>query len=1790
MITNKSYMLKSILVLGAIGLIGTGITADYLTTQQAEVATAKKVSSFVKAYPVSTPKTTAEREDDQKTKGMTTVYDAQLENQGKKPTEMTLGEKSNTYIKVSLTLDAQAAIEKISTPKADGTADSIYAIDAAEKSVVAAQKPMQEAAEKITGKKVADTSGYLVNTFSIEAKPSQLAELAEIAGVKGVSIQGVYQTADTDDNEIAQVTDEYRKVNGADGAGILIADIDSGIDYTHPDLKLTKTGKAALKLSKTTTKAFVKANNYGVWQSQKVPYAHNYATGNDKTDQLKDSAGITHMHGQHVAGIMAANGKVQGVAPEAQLLDMKVFANDSVYGTGAYTDAIIDAIEDSVKLGADIMNLSLGGTMTTSKDIAPESIALNRAANAGVVPVVSASNDGRASTRGMDDNHTDEHNVEEDFSLGNLTYADGAISVASMEGTSTMPSVTKLSKDGVDQLGSLQAEAAPGIPTDFWGSASTVGLLTDVKHPESGECGTPDDISTSSTLDDEIVIVKYKSGYTLEDIQQKLKNKGNVKGLILVDDKDRSMPQFGWTSYDSSKAIPSIGISYEAGQKLINYILANNEGGSDIYHRTVSGISVSEPINEKTANADSAKMSTFSSWGSTPDLDIKPDVTGIGGHVWSLTNDGYQEMSGTSMASPFVAGSIALLKQQAEKNGTDLGQGTGTFVKKIRTMLQNTANPVADVANNSLFSPRQQGAGMVQVAAASKATTIVTDASDDDGVVNLKSFTTTTKTFKLKIQNTGKAAETYTVDGGKEVQTEILVEDPKTPNNVGKTQVYDINGALADTQYLNGVGLAYSADEKANLDLVSDELITNAEVASNKQKVKVAAGETKTVQVTLTLPDTFAEQNWVEGYVKVTPTSDLALPTESIPYVGFYGDWDQDTLLDKSAEEKGSVYGYGYLANSFNYCPLRATATGIENPTTGEKYFTNDPDNAAITFDTKSSLNSKAVDIERTMRWTKELSFDVLDGQKKTVLNHLATYKNVAPDVMMANWDGMLPDAANGDMTKATDGVYYIRVKAVAWDGKKTEIKYHKLTIDNIAPKVKNVTLEAQSKGSDADEQTFILSGEIEENGSGLVTPAINPKGVIMSVRINGKAELYQVGNDYDISTDDWNAKKFKLTVKKSQLNDLKTTDNTIEFTVRDNAGNGDWYESKLSVDLTKSYYADVDLTVYSKQLHVDTQGEEFALNSDPERTHIEAGIVYDPLVSPQDKADEINAFDLKPLGADNWQVTLNGDYDSGKTFNISSYTYDNQLVKTVNVTTNTNNNWKQKLEIATLGYITFTDEDGQELHKSLVPDLKIDPLADHKLTDSDEKIAKANHGKWVTRGGISVLVVPNEVKTLSLDGEFDEHQASKMFVYNDNNINSVTGLSRILKIDYTLPAGATDYSTLFNQNNLHVINTQSGNIIDDATEIDNQGNYSADVNLYDAQELANSWTLTNQYGTTDGSAVTSAYEGAEGANTIQFTSYDKTILNLKEQYNTNTDSIGLLGDTGSDIQKYAGDLQEFVGKASMQVYRLPAGYTLDDVKIDDGKATDSILPIKPERVGIMDGLTEAMPTEFLTIDREINPYNLVNSKNEYAVYNPDTKDYTISGYALPTVSNIKIIINSGNPDAPENQVTINADGSFKFVAKNIENVADKIFLIEYDYSVNGVTKHAEETHEIMVDLGKPVVHLDTDDTWIQRNGTNVYDIYTGNTKFTLSGTVTSHNGGSTVMVNDETIFNGRANASTWLNEHGDAYMGLAAEEFSKTYTLQKDSNSIYVLQSFEQQGASSKGETYEIHVHQVSK
>ena len=108
------------------------------------------------------------------------------------------------------------------------------------------------------------------------------------------------------------------------------------------------------------------------------------------------------------------------------------------------------------------------------------------------------------------------------------------------------------------------------------------------------------------------------------------------------------------------------------------------------------------------------QMSDFSSWGPTGSLTLKPEITGIGGNVLSAYGDGMGIASGTSMSSPAVAASAALVRQYLKD--TDIPQEDYAHVTNC--LLMSTATPILDEENGTLYFVRRQGAGMVNIGAA----------------------------------------------------------------------------------------------------------------------------------------------------------------------------------------------------------------------------------------------------------------------------------------------------------------------------------------------------------------------------------------------------------------------------------------------------------------------------------------------------------------------------------------------------------------------------------------------------------------------------------------------------------------------------------------------------------------------------------------------------------------------------------------------------------------------------------------------------------------------------------------------------------------------------------------------------------------------------------------------------------------------------------------------------------------------------------------------------------------
>ena len=142
------------------------------------------------------------------------------------------------------------------------------------------------------------------------------------------------------------------KVNGGTGgAGVKVAVIDTGVYTSHPDLK---------------------ENIIGCVDAQ--------------TPSLRKRCSDGNGHGTHVAGTIAANGKIKGVAPDVKIIAIKVCSN----GGYCWSDDVARGVRYAADNGANIVNLSLGGSSLA----VDEKNALDYAADKGVLIVAAAGNSG----------------------------------------------------------------------------------------------------------------------------------------------------------------------------------------------------------------------------------------------------------------------------------------------------------------------------------------------------------------------------------------------------------------------------------------------------------------------------------------------------------------------------------------------------------------------------------------------------------------------------------------------------------------------------------------------------------------------------------------------------------------------------------------------------------------------------------------------------------------------------------------------------------------------------------------------------------------------------------------------------------------------------------------------------------------------------------------------------------------------------------------------------------------------------------------------------------------------------------------------------------------------------------------------------------------------------------------------------------------------------------------------------------------------------------------------------
>lgn len=413
----------------------------------------------------------------------------------------------------------------------------------------------------------------LFQGIALKGKAKELQKLESVDFIKGLHAVQTYETLTgpngikTDENTVFPADLNTTRYTGK---GVKVGIIDTGIDYNHPDLQQSYHGGYDL-----------------------------VDLDNDPMETLPEE-GMPTSHGTHVAGIIAADGEIKGVAPDAEIYAYRALGPGGM-GTSVQ---VIAAMEQAVKDGVDVMNLSLGNTVN-GPDY-PTSKAVNKAVEHGIAVVIANGNSGPGH-----------------WTVGAPATAAKSLAVGAASVREQLPYLYDGKTDKKILLRRL-----PG--SGPWNLDKTYPVTAESVH--------------SSHVNGKIVLIR-RGRESIFD-QARVAEQNGAVGVVIYKEQEESEAEEYMESGGEPINIPMAEVSLEAGRWLMEKQTTKAYPMETIY----------EEIDTKAA--------TFSSRGPVSvNWQIKPDVLAPGTNILSTIPGGYQALQGTSMAAPHAAGVFALIKE-----------------------------------------------------------------------------------------------------------------------------------------------------------------------------------------------------------------------------------------------------------------------------------------------------------------------------------------------------------------------------------------------------------------------------------------------------------------------------------------------------------------------------------------------------------------------------------------------------------------------------------------------------------------------------------------------------------------------------------------------------------------------------------------------------------------------------------------------------------------------------------------------------------------------------------------------------------------------------------------------------------------------------------------------------------------------------------------------------------------------------------------------------------------------
>ena len=807
------------------------------------------------------------------------------------------------------------------------------------------------------------------------------------------------------------------------GEGKVIAVIDTGVDTTHQAFTGELAGTPPLTPQKVAAlTSQLGEGKTGVYISQKFPFAYDYADGDNDASPREGGSGF---HGTHVAGIAAGNAdKIVGTAPNAQVIVAKVTRSED---DALLDSALLASLDDMLVLHPDVINLSLGWTagMDNEADTVYATV-YKKLQDAGITVNAAAGNAfstgyGNNSGKGLPYASDPDSSVIDEPA----TYS-SVVAVASVENALIRNAFTVNGKDigyqrsrgmngeKVAYFSDLPAGTYEYVDAGF-ASEEDVAALKE-KYPD-GLAGKIALVSRGKMTYQK----KVENLYDLHPAGILVYNNVSVGSLIIMNLTTQDLPAAFISQADGQAMLdaPEHKLSIAEGQVLPQ---------SSIY-----------------------EASEFSSWGVSPDLRLKPEIAAPGGNVFSsIPNGAYEQTSGTSMATPQMAGISAIVLQRVQSDPLFASMSAREQADVVQNLIMGTARPLTDAAQTTgaLYSPRKQGAGLVDALAATTSSvypTVVGAAEQSRPKADLGDGTKGWH-FDVTLHNLSGTAATYELSS--QALSEIMDGGFFTEHSS------DWRG--------HGVEITYSGAASAS-----------AEGAT----VTVPASGEATVGIDVTPGSEFASYvadntpngTFLDGFVRFTSKTD-GQPDLAVPYLGFYGDWGKAPIFDAlasvgGAHTRASDIVNGQTGASLGYNPLVKVADRTGNP---------NPQRYVISRSTASGAPTILEPRTGTLRSVHSLTSTYTNEAGETVLsvtNH-QNWKSVYLTSTEENtWveayhESTAFDANAEKFAQMPDGAYTLRIAASNDGPSRAEqsISYN-FRLDTKAPVISDLVYSGKDEG-----------------------------------------------------------------------------------------------------------------------------------------------------------------------------------------------------------------------------------------------------------------------------------------------------------------------------------------------------------------------------------------------------------------------------------------------------------------------------------------------------------------------------------------------------------------------------------------------------------------------------------------------------------------------------------------------------------------------------------------------------